>query len=61
MLSASCDMEVSRVLGIPRIPAVDGEGNPHLPDHWGYSSYQPFPGNGFGSIYQAEEIQSPPR
>lgn len=35
VLSASCDMEVSRVLGIPRIPAVDGEGNPHLPDHFG--------------------------
>lgn len=26
-----------------------------------YSSYQPFPGNGLGSVYQAEEIQSPPR
>ncbi|XP_010861417.1 PREDICTED: 28S ribosomal protein S18a, mitochondrial isoform X2 [Bison bison bison] len=28
-------MEVCRVLAIPRIPAVDGEGNPHLRDHCG--------------------------
>ncbi|XP_043305692.1 39S ribosomal protein S18a, mitochondrial isoform X2 [Cervus canadensis] len=56
-------MEVSRVLGIPRIPAVDGRwgGGTHTClTTAGYSSYQPFPGNGLGSVYQAEEIQSPP-
>lgn len=35
VFAASCDMEVSAVVGILGIPAVNGEVNPHLANHYG--------------------------
>ncbi|KAB1262024.1 28S ribosomal protein S18a; mitochondrial [Camelus dromedarius] len=35
VLSTSCDMEVSGVMAVLRIPVADGKVNPHLPDRHG--------------------------